>query len=523
MSALAYAGWLSACARRAACLGRPRPPHAAIGARRRRGPRAARAAVRGAAGAARARRCERAAAIDLELRRAALALDDLVAAGRGGRARGRSQLVDVGALLDDGAEAWGRWPRRSACSLSVEPLRGRALVRADPLRLAQACGNLVANALEHGGSPVRVRGRVVAGRVRIEVSDAGPGLPAPVEPPAGSPAAAEAAGREAAASHRRPHRPRPRRPPLVAPSSRGACLVIELPSADAARRRSSRSVSTLALRPDLEARHPPDPARSELAPGSKPARLRRLRDPDLPEDPTRPPVRRPPDPPASSPRRPMTRRRRGALLIGLALALGGLAASDVGRREAAVRAQLAPLVDVVVAGRDLPPRRRLATADLALRRIPARYAPVGAASVPEEVVGRRLELRGPARRVPRRGPARGRVGARARRGCAAGSARSRSRAPGRPSSSSRARGSTSSWCPSGRRAARAVGRAGARGPPARRGGRRRRGRARRRHAAGDGDAGARAVVARGGRARGPAARPHRAEGRVPGARRLWAA
>ncbi len=85
----------------------------------------------------------------------------------------------------------------------------------------------------------------------------------------------------------------------------------------------------------------------------------------------------------------MTRRRRGALLIGLALALGGLAASDVGRREAAVRAQLAPLVDVVVAGRDLPPRRRLTPPDLALRRIPARYAPVGAASVPEEVLGRR--------------------------------------------------------------------------------------------------------------------------------------
>jgi pilus assembly protein CpaB len=92
----------------------------------------------------------------------------------------------------------------------------------------------------------------------------------------------------------------------------------------------------------------------------------------------------------------MTRRRRGALLIGLALALGGLAASDVGRREAAVRAQLAPLVDVVVAGRDLPPRRRLAPADLALRRIPARYAPVGAASVPDEVLGRR-----PVAAVPR--------------------------------------------------------------------------------------------------------------------------
>ena len=92
----------------------------------------------------------------------------------------------------------------------------------------------------------------------------------------------------------------------------------------------------------------------------------------------------------------MSRRRRGALLIGLALALGGLAASDVGRREAAVRAQLAPLVDVVVANRDLPPRRRVRPVALALRRIPARYAPVGAASVPEEVVGRR-----PAALVPR--------------------------------------------------------------------------------------------------------------------------
>jgi pilus assembly protein CpaB len=92
----------------------------------------------------------------------------------------------------------------------------------------------------------------------------------------------------------------------------------------------------------------------------------------------------------------MSRRRRGALLIGLALALGGLAASDVSRREAAVRGQLAPLVDVVVAGRDLPAARRLRAQDLALRRIPARYAPVGGASAPEEVVGRR-----PATAVPR--------------------------------------------------------------------------------------------------------------------------
>ena len=125
-----------------------------------------------------------------------------------------------------------RWRRRSDASLSVEPLRGRALVRADPLRLAQACGNLVANALEHGGSPVRVRGRVVAGRVRIEITDAGAGLPEPVSRliarrRRGAP---RGRGLTIAARIARDHGGRL----SSAPSSRGACLVIELPSADAA-------------------------------------------------------------------------------------------------------------------------------------------------------------------------------------------------------------------------------------------------------------------------------------------------
>ncbi len=86
----------------------------------------------------------------------------------------------------------------------------------------------------------------------------------------------------------------------------------------------------------------------------------------------------------------MSRRRRGALLLGLALALGGLAAADIGRREAAVRAQLAPLVDTVVARTDLRPGHRLRAADLGVRRIPLRYAPAGSGVPAEELVGRRL-------------------------------------------------------------------------------------------------------------------------------------
>ena len=187
---------------------------------------------------------ERAAAVDLELRRAALALEDLAAACHGRRAGERSQLVDVGALLDDAAEAWQPLARAFGAELAVEPLRGRALVRADPVRLAQACGNLVANAVEHGASPVRVRGRVLAGHVRVEVQDAGPGLPGPVRELVGgagrggirrvvgrSPRGVRSSrgrGLAIAAGIAERHGGRL----AAAPTAAGACLVLELPCAD---------------------------------------------------------------------------------------------------------------------------------------------------------------------------------------------------------------------------------------------------------------------------------------------------
>jgi pilus assembly protein CpaB len=94
----------------------------------------------------------------------------------------------------------------------------------------------------------------------------------------------------------------------------------------------------------------------------------------------------------------VSRRRRAIVLLGLALVLGGLAASDVARREAAVRAQLGPAVDVVVARTDLAAGRAVAEGDLAVRRVPVRYAPVGVATVPETLIGGRL-----AAAVPRGG------------------------------------------------------------------------------------------------------------------------
>jgi pilus assembly protein CpaB len=92
----------------------------------------------------------------------------------------------------------------------------------------------------------------------------------------------------------------------------------------------------------------------------------------------------------------VSRRRRAALLLGLALVLGGLAASDVSRREAALRAQVGPVVDVLVARRPLPAGRRLGAGDLALRHVPERFAPAGAAPLAELVLGRRLAVAVPA-------------------------------------------------------------------------------------------------------------------------------
>jgi pilus assembly protein CpaB len=86
----------------------------------------------------------------------------------------------------------------------------------------------------------------------------------------------------------------------------------------------------------------------------------------------------------------MTQRRRAALLGGLALVLGALAASDVAGREAALRRQVGEPVPVVVARRDLPAGRALRAADLAVRRVPARYAPRGAFDDPRAVLGLRL-------------------------------------------------------------------------------------------------------------------------------------
>jgi DNA-binding response OmpR family regulator len=172
---------------------------------------------------------ERLAAIDLELKRAGVALDDLAAARRGRRAPDRDEPVDIGDLLAYQAATWRLVAGVFGCRLElVEPGRG-AIVRGDRLRLAQAVGNLVANALEHGTGRVELLARSLGDRVRIEVADEGPGLPAPVGDLTRRPRAGRGRrgrGLAIAADIADRHGGRL----VAAPSPRGARVALELPA-----------------------------------------------------------------------------------------------------------------------------------------------------------------------------------------------------------------------------------------------------------------------------------------------------
>lgn len=101
-----------------------------------------------------------------ELERVRLGLDDLAAARIGRRAAPARESVDLFDLTRRAARG----------TAAVDWGAGRAQVRTDPRRLAQALGNLLANAAQHGRGPVTVRGRRTGTRVLIEVVDRGPGI-----------------------------------------------------------------------------------------------------------------------------------------------------------------------------------------------------------------------------------------------------------------------------------------------------------------------------------------------------------
>ena len=117
--------------------------------------------------------------LESELARARTALADMSGAPLDG-----SRAAPLERLVRSAAGAWAPAARNG--SIEVEWAAGPALFTGSPGRVAQALGNLVSNAVEHGDGRVLVRGVPGHGAVRVEVASGG-------SPPAGAAPAVPAA------------------------------------------------------------------------------------------------------------------------------------------------------------------------------------------------------------------------------------------------------------------------------------------------------------------------------------------
>lgn len=119
----------------------------------------------------------RADALATELCRMEVAADDVAAAARGRRAGTRPTGLALEQLVRGSGEAWQAAAGRRGGRVTFDWQAGAAPLHADRRRLAQAFGNLLANAVEHGGGEIVVRGRQANGGVRVEVEDRGAAVP----------------------------------------------------------------------------------------------------------------------------------------------------------------------------------------------------------------------------------------------------------------------------------------------------------------------------------------------------------
>lgn len=115
-----------------------------------------------------ARNARLAAALESQLDRAGAGLADLAAAREGRRALERPERVPLESAAAGAAGGFG--------PVSVDWRAGDVAVRADRRRLAQAFGNLLQNALQHGGGQVAMRAHRHGDRVLVAVEDSGPGF-----------------------------------------------------------------------------------------------------------------------------------------------------------------------------------------------------------------------------------------------------------------------------------------------------------------------------------------------------------
>jgi signal transduction histidine kinase len=237
--------------------------------------------------------------LEVEVERLSAALADLTAARTGRRPSpgGRGRSDDLRAFAGGALAGWAPALRAAGRRTRLDWKAGRVALPRDRGRVAQALGNLVGNAAEHGAGEVELRGRRVPGGVRVEIRNrlrkgvsgrrAGRGLAIAAE-------AAEQLGGTLSTEQ----------------DDRTFVAALELPLSDASKRMRER----LAEQGETRRARPRQPG---TAMGARPTLLRKgpTRPPGVPpggprpqpRPPVKPPrVNRPPTPP---PRRNMNMRR----------------------------------------------------------------------------------------------------------------------------------------------------------------------------------------------------------------------
>jgi two-component system, OmpR family, sensor histidine kinase BaeS len=160
-----------------------------------------------------------AAALEGQLERARLGLSDLAAARAGRRTPPAARQFEARSVAARATAGW----RATGANVRFDWRAGRAAVHGDAARLSQALGNLLSNAIEHAGGEVELRGVRANGRVRIELTDTGPGFTGSPAPGRGRGLAIAARAVEEAGGTLR-----------IASGEGGSTVAVELPIADGA-------------------------------------------------------------------------------------------------------------------------------------------------------------------------------------------------------------------------------------------------------------------------------------------------
>jgi len=114
----------------------------------------------------------RALRFESEIERMRAGLADLDAAQSGRRAPARPRTVPLEQVLRRAAAGWRPPADQAGRPIDVRWDAGHAWVRADRGRLAQALGNVMANAIEHGTGPIEITAvRKGPRSVRVEVTN----------------------------------------------------------------------------------------------------------------------------------------------------------------------------------------------------------------------------------------------------------------------------------------------------------------------------------------------------------------